>query len=877
MTQAAAGSPLPPPEMSATGSAVLNSPLPETPSLPSAAPPPAQMQHPTRNAAPEAQSPPRPPESPWAPGAEQDFVSPPPREFVTPPPVQPPAGAWTTPVAPQPQSGQQHQPATPHPQFAPYLQSGAVPTLPGQPPVAPPTFEQIAAANAAAEAPAPNKRGRKLAIAGSVLGISAAALVGVAFVAGRDGTAGGADSPEAAVTDMAEALSAGDALAAVGYLAPDELSGADAFVEKLIPYLSELSDDLTDEDDRDDADGSDFDGFELEIEAVDLDVDLRGDRAAIVSFAVVGEVDVDPSGVSVLGQQMFDVSADDEFPIEFDSRTQDEYFNGSDIELVTVELDGKWYISPFLSAGHAWVEAEGLPGGEFDLVGEERSGAAATPVEAVERYYDYDSLQRASDIAEVLGGGEGRFFHVFGDALDGSGTFGDDSIGDLDQAFGGEFGFDYTLTELDDGRVEVNDIEVTFEDSYGDVITATLSDGCASMDVYGEVVSGCFDELFPSGTEVDDTLWFQTVEEDGGHRVVVLPTMFDVMSRFVGPYDADTIRWVFDIAHEDDPQAAAVGAQIDIDFDGRRYVVYEYELETAGLYSVELTGDNDYEVFTSYGDEDRFSKAWLWDGRIEAYEPSTVRLVVDSDVADNCRGFECVPSGDGTTSLTLALDDGWDSGTWDDETVGDDDWAVDENFEPLDPRTSNALVWETIDIAGPTVFTVDLPAGSFDAGTSTWTGDDISVVMDGVECATPSDYVNCSFEHAGGPIDFVIRFVDEDVVDSVDFYVYASQLDDLAVVDSATINLDGAATDTRREVTFDEVPVGSILVVAVGAEGQDVVLHVADQLRCQDVDTGFEEGEVCLIDHVGGPLTVEVGGWSDFNQYGDVLITLESN
>ncbi len=747
-------------------------------------------------------------------------------------------------------------------------------------------FEQVAATTAAVDQPSRGTRGRKAAIAGSVFGIGAAALVGVAFVTGRDSAAGGASSPEAAITEMAEALSAGDALAAVGYLAPDELSGADAFVEQLIPYVAELSDDFERDEPEDRRDDEDL-GFELDVEAVDVEAEQRGDHAAIVSFAIVGEITIDGSGLSILDDSFFGLPASDvDSEIEFDSRIPSDDFDGDDLEFITVEIDGKWYISPFLSAGHAWVESDGLPGGDYELVGEERPGAAPDPVSAVERYFQLSSLQSAAETAELLGGGEGRFFHVFNDALDSSELFDGSSMRGLDDAFDADF--DYTLTELDDGRVEIDDIELSFDDGFGETVTMTISDGCGTFETYGDRLEGCFSELFPPGSDVDDTIWFQTVEEDGGYRVVVLPTMFDMMSRFIGPYDAETIRWALDLAHEDNPIPARIDEQIAIDFDGRRYAVYEFELEANAVYDVVVDEGTGYDVFTDYGD-DTFSKWWGWSDQIEAFDQTTLRVVVHSDVASDCRGFECVPNGEGMTSLTLTetetLDDGWNDELGPEVREETDDWLDDDadevgvedaaEFETWDPRVDNQLIWDTVELDGTTSYTLQLPAGVYELWASTWNGDDVGVTIDGAECDPAGPDVSCSLDHGGGAVEVLLEPGPGSSAGSMGISVTATYLPNLTVVDTATVSLDPLPAGGRAVVVFDNVAPGTILVVASGSDGQDLVVHVDGEPQCKDVDNGLSEGEACAVGHDGGPLTVEVGGWAAADQVGEAEITLE--
>lgn len=730
----------------------------------------------------------------------------------------------------------------------------------------PPTFEQISGANATGDPGPRNPRSRKLAIVGSVFGLGAVALAGLAFITGGNDLAGGANAPDAAVTEMADAISDGDALAAVGLLAPDELSGADAFVEKLIPYIAELSDEFG----SDPADFSSDDiEFDIAIEAVDVEVQPRGEHAAVVSFAIVGEVTVDGSNSSLISDELLaQTGADADFTTDFDSRVRSDDFDGEDFELVTVELDGAWYISPFLSAGHAWVESEGLQGGEFERVGEERRGAAADPVAAVERYYDATSRGDTGAIAAALGGGEGRFFQVFDDALDASGVFDDFGAG----GFVDEADFDYTLTELDDGRVEIDDVELSFDDGFGEMTTITMTDGCGSIESYGERARGCFSELFPPGSDVDDTLWFQTVEEDGGFRVVLLPTVFDLMSRFVGPYDADTIRWAFGFAHTDDPRAASLGERVDIEFAGRRYAVHEFEL-SGGTYEVDVDGDNGYTVYLEDGSGgDRFSEGWAWDDRFETYDSTKVRIVVNSDVMDGCRGFECVPSGEGATSLTLSEADG----SVDQAVIEPTDAPLDfEATDDLDPRLSGSLVWDTIVVDGPTAYTVELPSGDYETWMSAWSDGDIGVVIPEAECEDPDSDVACDIDHVGGPIDVLLQPAPDAEPDTVTFTIRATNLTGLATVEASVVQLDGTSEGEPRIVSFDDIPAGPVVVVAAGRDGQDVVLSVSGQPSCADIDDGLSEGEACLVQHAGGSLSVEVSGWSDPDRVGEVDLTVE--
>ncbi|MEL6892586.1 MAG: hypothetical protein AAFP84_13375, partial [Actinomycetota bacterium] len=463
-----------------------------------------------------------------------------------------------------------------------------------------------------------NPRRRRLAVAAGVVGVVAAGTIGVAFVSGGAGSSGGASTPEDALTEMVEAINQRDPLAAVDLMAPDELSGADAFVDELIPYLEELGDELGGDLETSTDLMSDLD-VEYSLTAGDVSAERHGGQAAVVSFTLAGEGSI---GFDSLDASLLDELAPGMLPNErlegsFDPGDLEDAFPtpGNSLELITVQVDGRWYISPFLTAGHWWVTADGLPAGEFDQVGVERPGAADTPSAAVEQYYAATlGVSGSDDVAGMLGGGEGRFFHVFSDAIDQTGAF--DLV--VEQDSGLDLDYDLELTELDDGKVRVDRLVADITDGESST-TVELEDGCLtfrSASTFDDGFTsdfefdGCFSELFPAGADVDDTLWFQTLEEDGGHRVVVLPTLFDMMSRFVGPYDADVIRMVSGQAHTDDPTAALIGTPVDIEFAGHRYDVYEFEVSADKAYAID-TGGHEYEVYVSSPDG-TFFRDWLW-------------------------------------------------------------------------------------------------------------------------------------------------------------------------------------------------------------------------------------------------------------------------
>ncbi len=545
-------------------------------------------------------------------------------------------GAATAPSAPEPAPTWQPTPVSgpgqpPSPPAGP-PPAGPVWYAPPGGPVGQPQFVSVESTPAGRRG-----AGTVIGIGLGVVGFLAIGFLALRFLLGGSET-GGASSPEAVVEEMVAAINAQDPLAVVSLVAPDELDGFDTLVEDTIDYYRDLGlEALVDE-----VGGSDDIDVTIELEADRIDVRMEGDQAAIVSFELDGRVEIDGAEDSgFLEDNRFDFSSRD---------LEGALPNGSDeVELIAVKLDGRWYASPMLTAGHYIVENSDLPPGEYDRIGEDRDPGADSAVEAVEALVDVVNNPDADDLAAALGGGEGRVAVAFRDAID-------DGFREIDT---GDVRYELSVTtkDLGDGRVELTELELSVRDDYSSG-TVTIDEDCVTLREDGERPERecLLDALALDGAdELDTTLFLDTVDEDGGRRVRIVPTLTDVLGRFLRVFDdRQSLLLATDSPQLDEANTVEPGSDIDIDFDGQLYSVNEFEIVAGEAYNV--TGSEgtqfDLHVDDGFGLEQRFSHDFV------AAEDGVARVVTysDFDEADdeeNCGIAGCFPTGRGEATIRI--------------------------------------------------------------------------------------------------------------------------------------------------------------------------------------------------------------------------------
>ena len=671
-----------------------------------------------------------------------------------------------------------------------------------------------------APVPPASRRRRKAPILAAVVGVVGVVALGVVgfrlFSSTSSAFVGGASSPEAAIEELAAALAAEDVFAAVGYIAPDEIDGASDVLDSFIATIDDGSGGI--------GDGTDY---TVDLAPTGVNASMQGDDAAIVSFEMSGSIgsgETDgPAGVALPSSASFTASDLEElFP-----------GGGDEVELVTVRLGGNWYVSPMLSLGNLIAEQGDLPSGDFDRVGEERQGGAKDPEAAVEAMFSAIEDRNVDDLAESLGGGEGRFATVFTDAID-------ELLGEIPSDV--TYSVDVRTSPADGEAVTVDDVEVAYSDSYGFGSVEVKGDCIATQDEYGESDRVCVLDELPLTADVDDTIEMQTVEEDGGTRVRLVPTITDIAARLVPAIDRQTFMYAAGLQWADAATPVAVGTDVDVDFGGSLYKVFEFPAQAGTRYRVSAKGDVDIYVQRDDGtwefvtDSSGYDDNW-GGSSIDVEEDSMVRVVVESEV-DDCEGF-CLPGGEGTDVVRVrqvpvqtgefpaVLSGELAPG---DEIVFDLNVASAENAQ-IDFSASEALEW-------------------------------------GFDDFYPQSVGDSSYALEAGPLRIYVRNNGSTVEP---FELSPSEMSvGFGGSSTAVVSLDSGPVPT--EVVLQP---GTWVIRAVPLDGQDIVLEVA-QLDCYN-DAGVQgDVEECYIEVSDSfTATVVVSGWnSPENDYGLVEVSV---
>ncbi len=201
-----------------------------------------------------------------------------------------------------------------------------------------------------------------------------AALLGVGGYAALavQGSGGGADSPAAAVRQLADAIDHEDALAAVAVLAPDEVRTLRATVSKAqhqaadTKLVASASAPLA---------GIDLSVRDLTTTVTSLGsgvakVDIRGTLGAKVDRDKFAEILRGATGGHGTGEASYDLA--------------NLRVGGLNPFLVTVERDGGWYVSPVYTAFEYLRASAGLPAADFGSADASKLGADSPEAAATE-------------------------------------------------------------------------------------------------------------------------------------------------------------------------------------------------------------------------------------------------------------------------------------------------------------------------------------------------------------------------------------------------------------------------------------------------------------------------------------------------------------
>ncbi|WP_024287936.1 hypothetical protein [Cellulomonas sp. KRMCY2] len=369
---------------------------------------------------------------------------------------------------------------------------------------------------AAAEPPRPSRR-RRLVIgvsAATVLLVGTGATLAYALVFSK---LGGADSPEAAVQQMLDAIENEDAVAMYGILPPDEFQGvreAMAAIGEVTPAEegamtpAEMLDLVTIEIEDAELVATDVDDGLAVVEITSGTLTVDGDIDGIV--AVVGDVMAASGyGAAMGGLPEDQLRAEDELRAELEAalpatwsfaETPGVDGDGAAFPvLMTVEVDGDWYVSPFMTFGEYLVRSSGVERGAMPADGSR--AVYDTPEEAgaglVEGIVDMVASGRIEDLARTLAPAEQRFLTVYGVPLMPPSADNQVTMTVLNNDFGvAEVDGDVAFVTLDHVAVQV--VDPTSD------VNLDVAKGCFSFldSVSGESQSGCLSD-FPIARELD--------------------------------------------------------------------------------------------------------------------------------------------------------------------------------------------------------------------------------------------------------------------------------------------------------------------------------------------------------------------------------------
>lgn len=275
---------------------------------------------------------------------------------------------------------------------------------------------------------------------GLLLGVGALVLVaGLGFLAFRffsGGAAGGASSPEAAIDQLITSVNERDAVGFVEVFDPDEIDAWFGSFEPALADFEEIDDDGVVTNDLSDAYTSIFESFDYTLTGPDgadvtYQVEPLGDADTISRVRIEGldfEVLTGEADSAIIfsegsNPEAVDVSEFDGSRLELrDERgglalrllvpgesTVDEFADDVHLDLITVQKDGKWYVS----IGYSIIEAAREGGGfdsfvspdygrAFALV-DNQEGGAESPEAVVQQFFtsvetfDYETMILLTD------------------------------------------------------------------------------------------------------------------------------------------------------------------------------------------------------------------------------------------------------------------------------------------------------------------------------------------------------------------------------------------------------------------------------------------------------------------------------------------------
>ena len=359
------------------------------------------------------------------------------------------------------------------------------PFTPSTSPWSAPGDEHVTEVSLGAHVPARRGKGK---IAAGIVGVGALIAAGAfAVSATQGGGDGGADTPEAAVQALVDAVNQEDVLGALDVVLPGE---RDTFRGPLVDLVEQLRRlEVLGET----ADLGDVGGVDVELVLTNVQVEQVADDIAVVDLSGTATGSIN-AALLPYGDLVLDRALDGEQPDEAATETTE--FGGATgepVRLATVERDGRWYVSLWYTVAELARQdfgATGTPPVDQAIVAD----GGDTPEQAMDQF-----LARVADLDL-----EGVIASLNPNEFEALQRYAPLFLGDAQQGLDdavAESGLQLAITDVtydtkvdgDTATVGIESLSVRAE-TFGESIAVDVADGCVTFAVDGEE-----QEICPSG------------------------------------------------------------------------------------------------------------------------------------------------------------------------------------------------------------------------------------------------------------------------------------------------------------------------------------------------------------------------------------------
>lgn len=370
----------------------------------------------------------------------------------------------------------------------------------------------------------------------------------------------GAKSPEAAVTQMLNAVADQDGIAALRMINPGETEGFGDVYDALRKRIADAGMGSG-------TDGAVLEAVKIELTNLDVDVEQKGEHAARV-YINDGDIKITidesklPEELRDLYGEIDQEILDELSNIDISDVLDSEFGSNDELFITTLKQDGRWYVSPIATAGEYILQDDDqrpLTARDFDRAAEENAPDPATskdPEGALQVLAEAISSDSVEEIFAALPSDQVAALRPFTDVLQDeydASEGGDLRLSDLDT--------DFEEIDNDLGRLTINraTVETTFDDDNSTVsidgVCLTYTDqqereiydpytGGYDYETYEEEVEDCLPEDLRNQTGID-AIWVILHKTEDGWQVDPRATLIDYATKAIENFDSTLLRTAF--------------------------------------------------------------------------------------------------------------------------------------------------------------------------------------------------------------------------------------------------------------------------------------------------------------------------------------------